>query len=160
MKTRICLFLVSCIAALGLTGCAGTQQAVPVEPEIKPHQLSAVFFKYPLKVTVPAADPLSTEEFVYAGLFFFQEGSYVDAAQNFEEASDRILETGHPLRRLCLMSAAVCYLLLDDKALFVDTVEKLRLTYTRYQLTALRRMEPRARALLDMCEKIKTEQGL
>jgi len=146
--------------ALGLFGCAGTQQSVVPEPEEPAFRDRDIFFMYPLNITTPEKDPVTTQEFVNTGLFFFQEGAYADAAVNFDRAADGIFDERHPFRRLCLMSAAVCRLLLDDKAAFVDTVEQLRRTYTSYQLVILPKTSPQAQALLDMCDKIKTANGL
>jgi len=130
--------------------CAKKPVVVPEPPAPEPPKAVSFRFPQPLVVETPAGDPTTAQEHILCGLFYFEHGRYEEAAGEFSLARARITDFRNRLSRDCLVSEAVCYLLTDNKAAFVQAVNTLRATYTHYELMAIENQDRRLRALTDI----------
>jgi len=132
---------------LSLTGCT---TAKPLPPAYRPVETVSLHFKRPLIIKTPERDPITVEEHILCGLFYFDQERFAEAADEFEKARIGI---GHPwnnLNRACLMSAAICHLLTDNKEAFVKTVDELKCTYSSYQLITIQKRDCRVKAIFEL----------
>ena len=132
-----------------LMACS-TPKPKPLPPTYKPAETADLHFKRPLIIETPERDPVTIEEHILCGLFYFDRERFAEAADEFEKARRGI---GHPwnnLNRACLMSEATCYLLTDNKEAFVKTVDELKCTYSSYQLITIQKRDCRVKAIFEL----------
>jgi len=137
---------------LSLAGCS-TSKPKPLLPAYRPVETVNLHFKRPLIVQTPERDPVTVEEHILCGLFYFDQERFAEAADEFEKARRGI---GHPwnnLNRVCLMSAATCHLLTDNKEAFVKNVDELKCTYSSYQLITIQKRDCRVKAIFDLYDQ-------
>jgi len=137
---------------LGLNGCATVKPDGERDLNRVPETVD-IRFRRPLVVKTPEGDPVTVEERIRCGLFYFEKDRFAEAAGQFDMARKGIADHDNPLYRACLMSMAACYLLTDDRAAFVKTVRELRSTYTEYQLIAMEKRDPGMRTLLRLSDE-------
>ena len=137
---------------LPLAGCA-TSKPKPLPPAYRPAETVNLHFKRPVAIRMPEHNPVTVEEHIRCGLFYFDQERFAEAADEFEKARREI---GHPwndLNRACLMSVATCHLLTDNKESFVKTVEELKCTYSSYQLITIEKRDCRVKAIFELYDK-------
>ena len=141
-----------------LTGCAGSRVKQETSKSIdKREELTEtvdIRFERPLTIRTPEAAPLSTKQHIQTALFYFENGKYLQAAEEFDSAGQGIVDKGE-LYRNCLIAIAVCKLLLDDKAGFMRSIEKLKGTYSSYELMVVRDKVKRIKALFNLYNGFK-----
>jgi len=143
------------LLCLSLTGCATTNaKTKALSPECKSLEIVQLRFKRPIKVTPPEKDPVTTDEHIRCGLFYFDQERFAAAANEFEKARKRISGRQNPLYRACLMSAAVCHLLADNKPAFMQTIKELKSTYNRYELIVVKDSDNRVKVLYELYDKL------
>ena len=152
-RNLVCLLvLMVMVLFLSLIGCS-TPRPMPLPPAYTPANAVNLHFKRPLIIKTPDASPVTVEEHIGCGLFYFDQERFAEAADEFEKARREI---GHPwndLNRACLMSAATCHLLTDNKESFVKTVEELKCTYSSYQLITIEKRDCRVKAIFDLYDE-------
>ena len=144
--TLLCLFL---------TGCA-TTNAKPeaLSPECKSLEIVQLRFKRQVRVTTPEKEPVTVEEHIRCGLFYFDQERFAAAANEFEKARKRISGRQNPLYRACLMSAAVCHLLADNKPAFIKAIKDLKSTYNRYELIVVKDSDDHVKVFFALYDKL------
>ena len=121
--------IASTALCVSFTGCATPKPKPEVAfPVLKPAETIRLHFKRPLIVRTPEKDPVTTDEHIRCGLFYFEQERFAAAANEFEKARKGISGRQNPLYRACLMSAAVCHLLADNKPAFMQTIKELKST--------------------------------
>ena len=140
---------------LFLTGCA-TTNAKPEALSLKcePLKIVQLRFKRQVKVTTPEKEPVTVDEHIRCGLFYFDQERFAAAAGEFEKARKRISGRQNPLNRACLMSAAVCHLLADNKPAFIKTIKELKSTYNRYELIVVKDSDDRVKVFYELYDKL------
>jgi len=144
--TLLCLFLI---------GCA-TTNATPeaLSPECKSLEIVQLRFKRQVKVTTPEKEPVTVEEHIRCGLFYFDQERFAAAANEFEKARKGISGRQNPLYRACLMSVGVCHLLADNKPAFIKTIKDLKSTYNRYELIVVKDSDDRVKVFYELYDKL------
>ncbi len=143
------------LLCLSLTGCATTKEKPEaLSLECKPPKIVQLRFKRLIKVTPPEKDPVTTDEHIRCGLFYFDQEKFVAAANEFEKARNGISGRQNPLYRACLMSAAVCHLLADNKPAFMQTIKDLKSTYNRYELIVVKDSDDSVKVLYELYDKV------
>jgi len=102
-------------------------------------------FEDPLVPTLPEK-PTSIRDKIMAGLYFWQNCQFPEAAYYFLRAAEEIKENSE-LKRRCLIAAAVSYLVGGNKEEFVRVVEELGTTCSK--------QDKRLEVLKNLAEKIK-----
>ena len=103
--------IASTALCVSFTGCATPKPKPEVAfPVLKPAETIRLHFKRPLIVRTPEKDPVTTDEHIRCGLFYFEQERFAAAANEFEKARKGISGRQNPLYRACLMSAGVCHL--------------------------------------------------
>lgn len=134
-----------------LTGCASSKaKTEALLPVYEPAETIKLHFKDPLITKTPEQDPATAEEHIRCGLFYFDQERFVDAATQFEKAGQRISDRQNQLYRACLMSAAVCQLLADDKPAFMEAVQELKSSFSRYELLVIEGKDERVKAIFGL----------
>lgn len=134
-----------------LTGCATSKSKPEALPLVyNPGETINLDFRSPLIIKTPEQDPVTTEEHIRCGLFYFEQERFGDAATQFEKAGQRISDGQNPLYRACLMSAAVCQLLADDKPAFMKAVQELKSSFSRYELLVIEGKDERVKAIFGL----------
>ena len=143
------------VLCIALTGCGTTKPKAEVLPPVyKPAKTVELHFKRPMIVRTPQKDPSSVEEHIRCGLFYFDQESFVSAADEFKKACKRLQEPQNPLYRACLISAAVSHLLADDKPAFMKAIKELKSSYHRYQLMVIEDMDDRVKVLFGLYDEL------
>ena len=137
---------------LPLAGCA-TSKPTPLPPAYRPADTVNLHFKRPLIIKTPDASPVTVEEHIRCGLFYFDQERFAEAADQFEEAQQRINDRRNPLNRACLISTAVCHLLTDNKPGFIKAAKELKSSYTQYELVAIEKMNGQVKAIFDLYDE-------
>ncbi len=143
------IILLTMTVGMGLSGCASKPQMREIEPLYQPIDLT---FSNPLNATIPQYDPISVEDFIRVGLFYFNKEQYASAAMAFHQANARIVGNESQLARQCLIASAICYLILDDRENFQKTTGQLKASYNRYQLMDIDSLDKRVSTLLSLSE--------
>ena len=164
MKQRVFdSFMVAALAAtlmVFLTGCSMLRSdPEPLAPVYYPEEVISVHFKRPLVINTPKKDPVTVKEYIRCGLFYFEQGRFVDAAGSFEKARKGIDEPWAPLYRSCLVSQAVCHLLTDDRVAYMRTIKEIRSTYTSYELMVVEQQDLQMRTLLGLYQEFSANEG-
>jgi hypothetical protein len=149
------LILVMAIAGMGLVGCSTTRPQIgELELMSQPVEQVELTFNTPLTVTIPEYDPITVEDFIMVGLFYFNKEQHTSAAEAFRQASARIIDRNSELARQCLVASATCYLIIDDRENFQKTTGQLKASYNRYQLMDIGSIDKRVDTLLRLSEVI------
>lgn len=138
-----------------LAGCAAKRPKpvafTPLPPLARPVDLR---FESPLVVTVPKQDPVTAEEHIRCGLFYYDQQRFQEAAKEFGMAGSRIVDPHNPLYRDCLLSKAICDLNLDDKPAFLKDIRELKTAYTKYDLVVVKQRDERLRVVFELYDRI------
>lgn len=151
-------FLIIMLTIIAFSGCAA---APPMKADSNLSMTGAsatkspvtIHFGTPLIVRFPKNEPVSVEDYIRCGLFLFDECRYKEADEAFKKAREKIADPPGDLFRACLISSAVCELLLNDKARFVNTVRVLKSTYNPYELLYVKRYDPRCEVIFNLYDK-------
>lgn len=143
------------LLCLSLTGCA-TTKAKPeaLSLESKPPKILQLRFKRQIKVMTPEKAPVTVEEHIRCGLFYFDQERFAAAANEFEKARKRISGRQNHLNQACLMSAAVCHLLADNKPAFIKAIKDLKSNYNRYELIVVKDSDDRVKVFYELYDKL------
>jgi len=146
VNQAICLFLV--MSAITLSGCGTTKQ----NPDYLSLAVSeeTVSFEKPVAVRVPAHDPTTPEELIRAGLFYKKNGHYEKAADSFRLAANQVDEPTGEFYRSSLAAGAICALLAGDREGFLDDVQRLHSSYSRWVLMEPSRLDDRVELLFQL----------
>ena len=126
-------------------------------PTLEPVKTVELRFHKSIKTVTPAKEPDTVKEHIGCGLFLFDRERYEDAAVEFERACLDISGHQSPLYRTCLMSAAVCRLISNDKQAFFKNMRALKFSYNKYEWMDKKGRDDRLKALYDLYnEFIKT----
>ena len=140
---------------LFLTGCAATNaKPKALSLECKPQKMVQLSFKRHIQVTPPKKNPVTAEEHIRCGLFYFNREKFIAAGGEFEKAKKKISGRQNSLYRACLMSAAVCNLLADNKPVFLKAIKELKTNYSRYELMIIEGKDDRVKTLLALYNKL------
>ncbi|GBD95835.1 MAG TPA: hypothetical protein ENG83_13030 [Nitrospirae bacterium] len=141
-----------------LTGCAGSRVKPETSKSIdKSNELTEtveIRFERPLIIRTPEAAPVSAKQHIQTALFYFENGKYLLAAEEFDNARQGIADKGK-LYRNCLIAIAVCKLLLDDKAGFIKSIDELKGVYSSYELMVIKDKDKRIKALFNLYDGFK-----
>ncbi len=143
---------------LVLAGCTAVQYEV-VEIPLKdiPVETVKLHFKRPFIAKAPGKNPVTAEDHICCGHFYFEQERFAEAAEEFEKARLRISEPQNSLYRACLISTAVCHLLTDNRTAFIETIRELKTTFNRYELLIVAKRDERVKALFSLYDEfIKT----
>ena len=153
---NICVILSAAVTALSMNlyGCI-TSKPKPVEiaPAYNPVEAINLHFNRPLIIRMPEKDPVTVEEHIRCGLFYFEQEKFQEAADEFEKATQTVTDPQNPLYRECLMSLATCNLITDNKAGFIKTVRKIKSSYTTYEITVIERRDRHVKAIFDLYDE-------
>lgn len=152
---RLLGFIAATVLCVSLISCATPKTKLDVVPPVfKPAERIRLHFKRPLIVRTPEKDPVTTDEHIRCGLFYFDQEQFVAAAGEFEKARKGISGRQNPVYRACLMSAAVCHLLADNKPAFMQTIKELKSTYNRYELIVVENSDARVKVLYELYNEL------
>ncbi|MDP2646312.1 MAG: hypothetical protein Q8P24_15345 [Desulfobacterales bacterium] len=143
-----------------LTGCAASKpKPKPLVRAYQPAETIKLHFEKPLIVKTPAHDPQTVEEHIRCALFYYDQGRFSEAADEFGNALQKISDHQTPLYRALLIGSAVCQLLTDNKPGFIKTVQDLKSTYTKYELMVIENKDRRVKAIFNLHDELlKTDK--
>ncbi len=136
-----------------LMGCS-TPKPKPLPPTYKPAETADLHFKRPLIIETPERDPVTIEEHIRCGLFYFDQERFAEAADQFDKARQRISDHYKGLYRACLLSMATCYLLSNNKAAFVKTIREVKSNYTEHELLVVEKNDERVRVIFNVYDEL------
>jgi len=164
MKQRV--FVSRMVAASAVTiivfmaGCSILRSdPESLTPVYHPEKVISVHFGRPLIIQTPKRDPVTVEEYIRCGLFYFEQGRFAEAAGAFEKAKEGIRDPWTPLYRSCLVSEAICHLLTDNRSDFTKAVKEIRSTYTAYELMVIGQQDPRMNTLFGLYRQFSENEG-
>ena len=132
-----------------LTGCMFSKsEPVPLEPV--PINRIQLKFGSPLSIGTPVIGPSSVKDHILCGLFYFDHTRFEEASEEFKKAYQAIPDSRNRLYQRCVSARTVCLLLSGDRDGFNEEVQKLKSTYTNYELMAIESIDQHAEAIFEI----------
>jgi len=134
-----------------LSACASPQNKAVI---YKPAQPITLRFKTPLIIKIPTKEPATVEDRIRLALFYVDKQRFDEANKEFNMARQRITDPKTTIYRACLISSAVCLLLIDDKPSYVKTVKELKSTFNQYELIDIENRDQRLKTIFELYDAI------
>ena len=132
-----------------LTGCM-FPKSKPIIVEPVPAKFIQLQFESPLLIETPSMDPFFVKDHILCGLFYFDHTRFEEASEEFKKAYQAIPDSRNRLYQRCVSARTVCLLLSGDRDGFNEEVQKLKSTYTNYELMAIESIDQHAEAIFEI----------